>query len=413
MDTVTAIIILVIIVIAFYSAYLIYSKGKACLTDPINCLVGKNPLGDIAADAKTILTNAPKQLGCPSNLQSNGASLCYDKCPPGYNWDGAQLCYKACPSDWKGKSTLMGCLKDTKYSSVGTGGTDKYCDPGKVRSPDNQLGLCYSLPDPSWEVTSPGFIGKKCPSGTNNSGTTCWYDRGVGKVPNASCPPGWNLTNAGVLSTCYIPGATIDLRAASDAYWWSTRDRCTSNTKVSCHQAWSAQDWANKFFVDCNAYPPLRDQGFRDRVTAGGNYWQYCDRAPQVTGANIYCDPGYELKDGLCYPAPRPGFTCTATNCSMSKNITSQVGTIPTNCPPGKELGPGVGNARLCYPTCNSGYERTSGDTEHCSEKCPPGYNDIGIAGCAKPTKTLGVAKSVQDVGVCPIGTKRIGMFCY
>jgi hypothetical protein len=58
---------------------------------------------------------------------------------------------------------------------------DKQCPTGKVMSG----GLCYSLPDPNWYVSAPGFIAKKCPPGWRDDGTTCWldaetYGRGTG-----------------------------------------------------------------------------------------------------------------------------------------------------------------------------------------------------------------------------------------
>ena len=55
------------------------------------------------------------------------------------------------------------------------------CPPNQI-----QRGVeCYEKPPNGydWTTQSGLLIGKICPSGTNDSGITCWYDRGVGKIP--------------------------------------------------------------------------------------------------------------------------------------------------------------------------------------------------------------------------------------
>jgi len=45
---------------------------------------------------------------------------------------------------------------------------------------------CYKKPPEGWDWTTEGglMIGKKCPSNVNDSGSTCWYDRGIGTAPD-------------------------------------------------------------------------------------------------------------------------------------------------------------------------------------------------------------------------------------
>ena len=118
-------------------------------------------------------------------------------CPDGYektDGPGGLFCYKSCPPDWKGSSTPHLCQHNTISSTVGSDtnkSIPKGCEDGYV----DHVGLCYKLPDNDWEVTSPGFIGKKCPTQIagqeiKDSKTTCFYDRGVGKPYKLSCPPG-------------------------------------------------------------------------------------------------------------------------------------------------------------------------------------------------------------------------------
>lgn len=67
---------------------------------------------------------------------------------------------------------------------------------------------------------------------------------------------------------------------------------------------------------------------------------------------------------------------------------------------------------QMCYEDCapKGNFERANGNIEFCSEKCPSGFTDIGVGGCAKPIKWLPVAK-VADT--CPEGKERIGALCY
>src|SRR5438046_2705525 len=75
------------------------------------------------------------------------------------------------------------------YCTYGrTGGVSIGCPKGQA-----QRGAeCYTPPPAGWGWTPDvgTTIGKLCPPNTNNSGLSCWYDRGVGTVPPVGCPKG-------------------------------------------------------------------------------------------------------------------------------------------------------------------------------------------------------------------------------
>jgi hypothetical protein len=263
-----------------------------------------------------IVKPIPLPLQCPKGTTLRGL-ICYENCPENYTSDGTIGCYENCPRDWKGTQTITHCQKHRVYSPVGTVDTIPQCADNLV----NFAGLCYDVP-PGWHVTAPGVIARKCPAGTNDSGTTCWYGRGAGY--------GWQF------------GDPFNLENA--------RKRCES------------------------------DHG-------AGN-----------------C----ELHGLIYYPKCRQGFTpfgCCI--CHFSKEVRSQIGTLPTKCPANKEL-----HGRLCYNKCPEGYQRPWYDIEYCSSVCPAGTIDIGIGGCQR--KRIDVTgRALTEVGICPDGYERKGILCY
>jgi hypothetical protein len=64
------------------------------------------------------------------------------------------------------------------------------------------------------------------------------------------------------------------------------------------------------------------------------------------------------------------------------------VGTVPTNCGPGREY-----DAGLCYPPCATGFR---GVGPVCWQTCPPGYSDDG-ATCRHDASIIS-----SDNGACP-----------
>jgi hypothetical protein len=145
-----------------------------------------NKVSDIIGDVKDTVTGIIPEVGkplvCPASMVQRGL-LCYDACPEGWPSDGTNSCYQPCPAGWPGTETLTHCQHKAIYSTVGADASKsipKGCPSGQVA----HAGLCYDVPQ-GWHVTAPGFIGKECPSGWRDDGTTCWkdihtYGRGAG-----------------------------------------------------------------------------------------------------------------------------------------------------------------------------------------------------------------------------------------
>lgn len=348
-----AIVVVVIIVIVYVIWLVSTSIGFDCIFNPLDCL-GKQ-------------IGTPMQ--CPANMQDNKAGLCYEKCPPGFVWDGAQMCYKPCPSGWGGGETIAHCQHETKYSTVGTSGTDKLCKAPGVgvaqRYPDNMAGLCYTLPDGGWEVSAPGFIARKCPTGSKNTGATCVIGRGAGTIPTLSpCPPGTRDDG----TSCWD-----DIQVWTDCSKFGIGKSCPSG-------------WSKTAVCSCQ-----RGTG----------------RIVKTSFDRLTCPTGQELQNGICYPKVDARFTCAGPLCHFDRQVQSQVGTIPTECPPGKEL-----HGSLCYPKCPTGFSRKDYNLEFCRRDAPADFKDIGVGGYEKPSKLLPIAKTLIDVGVCPPGKVRKGATC-
>jgi len=307
-----------------------------------------------------------KPLGCDID-ETNRSGLCYKNCNSDEESDGTQRCYKNPPNwsngaIWPGGKTITHLQHGTIYSPVGTTNTIPNDCTG-TKQMNN--GLCYDVPD-GWIVTSPGFIGEKCeniqPGFTRDDGTGCWidadtYGRGVGRDPGlGDCQSGW--INDGL--TCREP--------------------------ISCASGWD-------FFT---------------KGCTGG-------AVVQRPANNCY---GNEEKWGaLCYPKCKSGYspsgccTCLRPANVKYRKIESRIGTLPDKCPGDKEL-----HGRLCYPKCQDDannkwpYERTDDNLEFCTTKCPNGWKNIGIGGCERPFRDVGMGVPIH---VCPPGMENDAGLCY
>lgn len=120
----------------------------------------------------------PKQYEpCPSGWTDLGYSCSNQTCPDGYVLQDG-MCYKPCKAGYSGAATM--CVPD--------------CPPGYR----NDGLYCYKA---------------------GSRGTT--YGRGVGRIPDANCDPGWTLRGGGALSWC-----------DNGAFWpWDLK---TQNSNKSC-----------------------------------------------------------------------------------------------------------------------------------------------------------------------------------
>ena len=174
---------------------------------------------------------------------------CYAEPPEGNEWTSADgiLYGKICPSGTNDDGT--NCIYDRGS------GTDYVCSPTQ----DKKGVDCYKKPPDGYDWTTAGGLlyGKVCPSGTNDSGTTCWYDRGVG-TPYI-CPS--NQDKKGV--DCY--------EKPPDGYDWTTAGGllygkvCPSGTNDSGTTCWYDRGVGTPYIcpsdqdkkgVDCYQKPP-------------------------------------------------------------------------------------------------------------------------------------------------------------
>jgi hypothetical protein len=122
-------------------------------------------------------------MSCPDGQVQRGAE-CYAKPPDGYDWatSGGLLIGKVCPPGTNDSGTT--CWYDRGV------GTPLQCPAGQV-----QRGAeCFQPPPAGYDWTTAWglLVGKVCPSGTSDSGTTCYYNRGAGQPQKkTACPAGW------------------------------------------------------------------------------------------------------------------------------------------------------------------------------------------------------------------------------
>lgn len=426
------------------------------------------------------VTSAPSST--PSPQSSSGANTILASCPTGYtNTDGPAglFCYENCPANWPGQDSPHFCQHNTIYSTVGSD-TTKSIPDGCDTNLTSSAGLCYNLPDNTWQVTSPGFIGKKCPSTVDgqtisDSGTTCWYDRDVGTVPTYSCPTGqvqkaldcyqappvgydwttpgglligkvcpsgsndsgtncWYDRGVGTIPTYSCP--TGQVQKALDCYQnpptgydWTTPGGLligkvcpsgTTDTGTMCVYGRGVGRIPDK--QPCSTW----DSSWRDD---GTSCWEdlkcntYCNSSSRDLLGNCYvwdlktdcggcgcikktlfdrqgCNANEELYAGLCYPKAQSGFTCVGPTCSISKDVKTgtRVGTAPTSCPTGKVMDTG-----MCYTAPKTGF--TCAVTNCSFSKDVNAGTRMGVATGSCPTDRQ------LEVGMCYIKPKT-GFTC-
>ncbi|NBQ54961.1 MAG: hypothetical protein EBU49_15470, partial [Proteobacteria bacterium] len=141
-------------------------------------------------------------------------------------------------------------------------------------------------------------------------------------------------------------------------------------------------------------------------LTTSGTGW-YCD-ARDGWGTcwlwKLSCQPGYTNAGLFCALTARPtpaGFS--GTYLDPMKNTSGRgVGTIPTNCGPGKQY-----DAGLCYDTCRPGY---GGVGPVCWGGNPPGWVGCGM-GSAKDSTACAriVVGQVASVGQLAMTAATLG----
>lgn len=216
-------------------------------------------------------------------------------CPDNYDYDGGLFCYEKCPANWPAGSTITLCQHDAIYSTVGADASlsiPNVCEPNKV----NYAGLCYELPNDNWYVSSPGIIAEKCPEGTNFTGTTCAYDRGVGTIPG--CPPGYDDDGVALCYKQYDnwPG-TQTLTHLQHATIYSPAkplSDCPSDTDKIGALCYEKCDTANGYVRTALGCKKPCPEGFRDDGL-------YCAK----NTVKATCPPGKTEYAGLCYEVPQ------------------------------------------------------------------------------------------------------------
>ncbi len=308
---------------------------------------------------------------------------CYDPPPQGYDWTtaGGILVGKVCPPGTNDSGT-------TCWYNRGVGSVPKLqCPQGKI-----QRGAeCFDPPPQGYDWTTSGglVIGKVCPQGTNDSGTTCWYDRGVGTTPKLVCPTGqvqrglecydappqgYNWTTAGGLvigkvcpqgtndsgvSCWYDRGAgrPSDKRPCSDwdASWRDDGTSCWEDRKCkTVDNGYFNYSWGS---VRCTNGKPFRAGGYSDcyktwiprlQTTCTG-----CGCIKKTITDRRTCKNDEERIGTLCYKNPQEGYTCNLTNCSFSKDVKNGTrrGLATKQCDTGKQLEDGS-----CYTPARNGY---------------------------------------------------------
>ncbi|MEO7162845.1 MAG: C1 family peptidase, partial [Bdellovibrionia bacterium] len=228
-----------------------------------------------------------------------------------------------CPSDTIDQGSSC------NYTRAIRGSLPTVCPEGSI-----QKGLeCFQPPPAGYDWTTPGglLIGKICPVGTNDSGTTCWYDRGVGKLPSKGpCASGQ--------------------RDDGTSCWEDLK--CTTVDNGSY-----VTSWGN---VNCMGGRPFKFLGYSDCyktwIPKLNTSCSGCGCIKTTLLGRQSCPPDQDLTLGFCYPKPKLGTSCVVTHCSFGKDVKPgvKVGTAnlkPNNCPAGQ-----VASRGACYDAPKYGF---------------------------------------------------------
>jgi hypothetical protein len=278
----------------------------------------------------------PTSLSCLFTfLVAAGASSAWAaaQCPAGTRLEGEMCIY-----DRNTQGSALGCHK-TVTRIVGFG--------QQAQVPTVQRGLeCYEPPPPGYGWTTPGgiLIGKVCPPGSADTGTTCHYDRGPGKpLTFEPCPAGYR--EAGVVCT-----RDVQREGKWRVSGWN--GGCNPDEQRRCDGVCGAS------MVSCSRQCK---PGWRDDGTA---CWLDVDTKTRKGAC------GSDEQIGLlCYPRARAGFKCFATACNFGKDVKpgTRVGMTTMACPP-PPAPPGYPPAvwakvaareeiaGLCYPAPKPGF---------------------------------------------------------
>ncbi len=288
-----AVAIIAVVVLLFY---VVYSWNNS--EDKPASETGKNIGEGIGSAAVGLASSIIKDIGkeleintknegedCNSHANCKGwapgqpdkLACCNGKCTKlQRDWAGVGYC----PDECKDAPAPLGGRCDRGYSW-----------PRKVGEPCDTLFACTT------GLCKNGVCGPDCPNGTNQTAATCWYDRGIGRIPNKQdCPS--NMRDDGL--SCWLD--TYGRGAGYAAWDW---DKCTRENSQGC-------EWNGAMI-----YPKCRS-GYHNV----GCCLCEPDGGPGIKKTLFqrhYCNDDEELRDGLCYKKPRDGFNCVATICSMNR----------------------------------------------------------------------------------------------
>ena len=259
------------------------------------------------------------------------------------------------------------CVRCTQTATMWSDGNTKCgteCPAQSTRRGVN----CYRLPGTGYDWTTPDgvLIGKICPTGTTDTGTTCTYDRGAGRTPNKStCASG--LRDDG--TSCWKDAYANGVGSAP------VKNACPSDTVERAGDCWTK--------TSCQTTCTKRTCKWVDK-----GHYNYTWGAINCGGRpNSQCNRTWIRKDVQeCTGKDE----CRTVNCPSIKTSSANRG---ASCPSGKSMVNG-----LCYTTCKSGFSFASNNGTRC---VPTGRTDGYIA------------TTLSDRQSCSSGSTLISGLCH